>query len=333
MADGSAIKTPSAAAPYRPGLNWFSDLQFHWNASVTVRKTGVRITLKELTVGELSKFFGYFGVLLMQAAAVRLSGRKRYRVCFLPDRPRPWYVVWSAATLAGVKFVQDPCEADAVFYFEDVTVGCPPRGIGRHVLNAGVADISKTNVAAAFGSVAGYDLLIDPTTHRGKAVEKSEANGTHDGRIIECPMAAKPGKSYQLFIDSSDGATAFDYRTTIINRKPRFVLVKTKPESDRFSIHNASVQMRPLEHIFSPPELELIERYAKKLQLDWGALDILRDRQSQKIYIVDVNKTDTGPAVDLSLKDRETFKRETARAFREMVEEQSLGRHGFSTQN
>lgn len=319
------METPVVpVAQHRPGLNWFSDLQLHWDTSVTVRKTGVRITLKELTAEELSKFFGYFGVLLVQAAGVRLSGRRRYRVCFMPDRPRPWYVVWSAATLAGIRFVRNPGKADAIFYFEDVTVGCPPRVPGRRVLNAGVTDISKTTVARVFGNVAGYDLLIDPATYQGRAVEKSEANGTHDGRIVNCPTAPKPGKSYQRFIDSSDGATAFDYRTTIINRKPRFVLVKTKPASDRFSIHNETVRLRPLEQVFSPAEHDLIERYAREMQLDWGALDILRERQSQKIYVVDVNKTDTGPAVDLSFKDREILKRETARAFRQMVQEQVL---------
>ncbi len=325
MADGNAMETLTVpSAQHRPGLNWFSDLQFHLDASVTVRKSGVRITLKELTAGELSKFFAYFGVLLVQAVGVRLAGRRRYRVCFIPDRPRPWYVVWSAATLAGVRFVRDPSSADAIFYFEDVTVGCPPRVAGRRVLNAGVTDISKTTIAKEFGKVAGYDLLIDPATYMGSAVEKSEANGTHDGRIVLCPTSPKSGKSYQRFIDSSDGPTAFDYRTTIINRKPRFVLVKTKPAGDRFSIHNETVQLFSMEQVFSPGELDLIERYAREMQLDWGALDILRDRQSQKIYVVDVNKTDTGPAVDLSLKDRETLKRETSRAFRQMVQEQVM---------
>ena len=97
--------TFGASAP--PRANWFSDLEFHWDATITVRKTGVKITLKDLTAKELSKFFAYLGVLLLQAAKVRLSGRTRYRVLFTPDRPRPWYVVWSAATLAGVKFVRE----------------------------------------------------------------------------------------------------------------------------------------------------------------------------------------------------------------------------------
>jgi hypothetical protein len=329
MADGDLIGRQAVAArggKAAPRGYWFSDLQFHWDASLTVRKTGVRITLKELTAGELRKFLVYLGLLLVQAAGVRLSGRRRYRVWFTPDRPRPWYVVWSAATLANVKFVRSAEEADAVFYFEDVTVGAPPWIAGRRVLNSGVTDISKSRVAEAFGRIAGYDLKLDPTTHSGQAVEKNELNGKHDGRLVDCPTAAAPGKSYQRFIDSSDGVTAFDYRTTIINRRPRFVLVKTKPAAERFSIHNTTVMFHELGEVFSDAETNLICRFAEEMQLDWGAFDVLRDRASGKIYVVDVNKTDTGPAVDLSLRDRGKLKRAIAAAFREMIAEQTAGR-------
>jgi hypothetical protein len=323
MADGNLIERPAALSAERPGFNWFSDLQFHWNATITVRKTGVKITLKDLTAKELAKFFVYLGVLLVQAAGVRLSGARRYKVLFTPDRPRPWYVIWSAATLAGVKFVRDEREADAVFWFEDVTLGAPPRAGNHRVLNGGVADISKTRVAHMFGKVAGYDLALDPTTYQGKAVEKNELNGKHDGHLVHCPTTPRPGRSYQRFIDSSDGVTAFDYRTTIINRKPHFVLVKTKPATDRFSIHNATVTFRELPAVFSQDEIGLLTRFAEAMELDWGAFDVLRDRASGRIYVVDVNKTDTGPAVDLSGSCRERLKRAISQGFLEMVRERS----------
>src|SRR5262245_50226527 len=163
MADGDLIQGQPMTAPAvaaEPRANWFSDLQFHWDASLTVRKTGIRITLKELTAGELRQVFGYFGLLLVQGAGVRFSGCKPHKVWFTPDRPRPWYVVWSAAALAGVKFVRNAKDAEAVFYFEDVTVGTPPHIAGHRLLNAGVTDISKSRVAEAFGRIAGYDLAL-----------------------------------------------------------------------------------------------------------------------------------------------------------------------------
>lgn len=322
--DRQTFPAPLAPTAAAPAANWFSDLQFHWDASITVRSSGVRITLKELTAGELAKFFGYLGVVLWQGLKARLRPGRRYRVWFTPARPRPWYVVWSAATLAGVRLARNERHADAVFYFEDVTVGVPPRLAWGELINGGCTDISKSRVAAAFETAADYALALDPSRHRGIAVEKGEGNGLHDGQLVTCPTQPKPGKTYQHFIDSSDGQTAFDYRTTIINRRPVFVLVKTKPAADRFSIHNATVVFKALEEVFSAPEIALLTRFAEAMKLDWAAIDVLRDRVSNRIYVVDVNKTDTGPAVDLSPGDREKLKTAIAAGFLALIAGRAL---------
>lgn len=328
MADGQGITGFPATAPAdakQPRPFWLSDLDIHFGY-VVVRKTGVRIGFRELTPKELAKFFVYLGVILAQGGWTRLTQKERLKVWFAPARPRPWYVVWSAVTRAGIEIAKSPAEADAAFWFEDVTVGAAPLVSGHRVLNAGLSDISKTRVAEAWGKVAGYPLLLDPAAHEGEAVEKSEGNGTHDGRLVTCPTQSLPGKSYQRFIDSSDGETAFDHRTTIVNREPLFVLVKTKPAGDRFSIHNATVRFQPLDSIFSASEISLIRSFAEEMQIDWGAVDILRDRASGRIYVVDVNKTDTGPAVDLSLGDREKLKDALSGAFLAMVKQAAAER-------
>lgn len=314
-ARGAAAPSPATRAP---SANWFSDLRFTWTGLI-VKKNGRKIGPKELTPGELAKFFAYFAVVLLQGLRARLRGGARVKVWFTPDRPRPWYVVWSAATLAGVAFARSEDDANAVFYFEDVTLGAPPRARRGRVLNGGCADISKSQVAAVFERVAGYPLALDPERHHGVAVEKDEANGAHDGRFVHCPTVPRPGKSYQHFIDSADGDTAFDYRTTIIDQAPQCVLVKSKPAANRFSIHNTRVVYAPLEDVFSAAEVELLAAFAREMQLDWAALDVLRDRVSGRIYVVDVNKTDTGPAVDLRWRDRERLKTTISSAFLRMV--------------
>ncbi|GAM98568.1 hypothetical protein U91I_02203 [alpha proteobacterium U9-1i] len=295
--------------------NWFSDLRFVWFGLI-VKKTGRFIGPRDLTPVELGKFFGYFGPVLWQGLQARMSARRSIKVWFAPDRPRPWYVIWSALTLAGIRIARSEAESDASFYFEDVTIGAPPR---RDALNAGCTDISKSYVAHAFERVAGYPLALDPETHDGVAVEKDEQNGAHDGRLVHCPTTRRPGKTYQRFIDSADGETAFDYRTTIIGQRPLCVLVKSKPASARFSIHNTKVVFAELASVFTPAEIDLLTRFAEEMQLDWSALDVLRDRVSDRIYVVDVNKTDTGPAVDLSHADREKLKAVLARGFHDLV--------------
>ena len=59
----------------------------------------------------------------------------------------------------------------------------------------------------------------------------------------------------------------------------------------------------------------MIERFAADLGLDWGGVDVLRDRMSGRIYIVDANKTDMGPPVALKLAAKLRATRRMARAF------------------
>lgn len=291
---------------------WFADLIFHADFSVTARTTGRRVTLADLTPQELGKFLIYFGGVLGQSAQRRLRGESGPSVFFTPQIPRPWHVIWSALALSGVRIARTAEAADAIFYFEDSTHGIAPAPSAKPLLNAAVTDISKSRVAAVFERVAGYPLSLDPRRHRGLAVEKSEANGAHDGRLVLCPREPVSGKTYQHFIDSRKGGAACDLRTTIIDRRACFVVEKTRPAHLRFAIHNMTARYRALDEVFSPAHRNLLNAFAQEMGLDWAALDVLRDRAHGRIYVVDVNKTDTGPAVDLSIADREKLKKTIA---------------------
>lgn len=317
LTGGAARGAVSQVHSRAQGANWFADLKLT-RRGLLDRRTGHVVGLDELTPGELAKFLAYFAVVLAEGAAARLHPGRKPRIWFAPERPPPWYVAWSAMTLAGFDFARDEGEADLCFYFEDKTVGSAPRTT-LPVLNGACTDISKSRVARVFADAAGYALAIDPSRHAGIAVEKGEENGVHDGRLVACPMAAQAGRTYQLFVDCSDGCVATDYRTTIVDRRPVYVLEKKKPADGRFSIHNDTVVFRETAEIFSAAEIALLVRFAEAMALDWAAVDVLRDRRDGRIYVVDVNKTDTGPAVDLDGRDRRRLKRALTAAFAAMV--------------
>ena len=56
--------------------------------------------------------------------------------------------------------------------------------------------------------------------------------------------------------------------------------------------------------------------------LDWGGLDILRDKDG-RIYVVDVNKTDMGPPITLPLGDKLKATGLLADAFLRLIHEES----------
>ena len=96
--------------------------------------------------------------------------------------------------------------------------------------------------------------------------------------------------------------------------------MKQKPASARFSIQNTSVVVKAPEEVFSAAELMQLAAFCAAMKLDWGGLDVLREHESGRLYVVDVNKTDTGPAVVLSWRDRARATTLLSNALREMVQ-------------
>ena len=63
-------------------------------------------------------------------------------------------------------------------------------------------------------------------------------------------------------------------------------------------------------------QAQVIE-FAKKMNLDYGEFDVLRDLDDKKIYIVDVNNTPFGPPSNISGSEGKKAISILAKAFRE----------------
>ena len=96
--------------------------------------------------------------------------------------------------------------------------------------------------------------------------------------------------------------------------------VKTRLARDRFaSGANLRVVARDPADVFSEAEMARIAAFNAAMGLDWGTLDILRDVDDGRIYVVDVNKTDVGPVLQLSMRDKLRSTRTIARALRALI--------------
>ncbi len=275
------------------GTLWTSDFHFG-SGRVKVRATGADLMIDRGLLVDVALWLGYY-------IPVRLKGfwasavTPGPRVWFAPAPPRPGYLLWLAAGGGGVKVARSPGEADAAVYFEDVTVGQAPACNVSPRYNFDCGDVSKSHVAQVFEAVFGYPLRIDPANWSGPAVEKGEDNGAHDGRIVQCPCPALPGRVYQRVIDTVEGDHVVDLRTPCVGGTPALTFIKRRPVQDRFANYNSSVSLHRPEDLFSPQELVMIATFCATMRLDWGGLDILRDRGDGRLYIVDVNKTDMPP--------------------------------------
>ena len=204
--------------------------------------------------------------------------------------------------------IADPDVADLLVQFEDATHSAPvPSAVSgaRRVINRDCLDVSKSRVAEVFAQVFGYHLDVDPQAHQGLVVVKSETNGAHDGRIVSCPTPREDGLVYQRLIDNRlDAELVEDIRCPTVHGTIPVVFLKRRSVSTRFANYNSEVVMTQADAVFSPAERARISDFCRAMQLDWGGLDVLRDRSDGRLYIVDVNKTDMGPPTALALTDQ-----------------------------
>lgn len=298
------------------GAVWLRDFQFGLTHLV-VRKTGARVPYSRFVIADVWAWFSYF------AAASRMKPMgPPFTIAYAPERARPWYLIWAVARVAGARLVKEPTSADVVMHFEDSTYSPndPPGRLKRDatLVNYRCRDVSKTRVSEASATALGAPLAIDPTTYVGSAVEKSEINAAHDGRIVQCPMNASPGRAYQRLIDNraENPELVEDLRTITVGGKAICVFIKRRPVSKRFLNTNSETVMREPEDVFTPTELESIAAFTRAMGMDWGGVDVLRDRADGRLYIVDANKTDMGPPLPLPLPDKLIATRKLAHAFR-----------------
>jgi len=310
-------------------MAFFSDFEFS-GGGIVAKETGAQIRWSPEFARDALRIASFIGLVQGVRAARIVKGREpRARISFFPKKPRSYYAIWPVCQLADVKIVDDPAEADLHFYFEDREFRTAPlpapfqTSSNRPAFNVGCHDIRKSVVSRVFEEVFGYSLTIDPRTHRGEAVEKSELNGKHDGRIVACPVAEpRPSHVYQRLIDNTfDGRDFVDIRTPVVGGKAPFVYLKRRARDLRFSNENHRVDLAPVDALLSNEEQAQIAAFTAAMGLDFGGLDILRDRADGRIYIVDANKTDMGPPSALASNDKLKAMRGLADAFAALVDE------------
>lgn len=167
---------------------------------------------------------------------------------------------------------------------------------GVRVINYHCTDVSKKRVEEVFEQVFGYNLKARQQS-AGRLLRKSNFNGMHDGTIIQGPVQEKKeGFVYEKLLNNQVGPNLFeDLRIGYFNGIIPLVSPRFHTGNDRFGrVLNARVEKT--EDYLSEEEIRLIRSFCTKLGFEYGDLDLIRDRNDQRLYIVDANPTPTIPS-------------------------------------
>lgn len=234
---------------------------------------------------------------------IAANGFRRKRVLVLPEVPLPNTTFYKLCHLHGFSFTRNPARpAELAIGWEDVTVRrpCPPLdeiARGRRVLNRECRDISKRHVDDVHAEVFGYSARIDPSTHVGPCVRKSDKNGTHDGVVVDGPLtAADPGCVYQLLLDNRVSEdTVEDLRLYVFGGRAALCCRIRRGVGERFANAATDAFLHDAGEVLSEDEIARVQRFCLRMGLDYGELDAVRDAGSGRLYVLDVNNTPFGP--------------------------------------
>ena len=264
-------------------------------------------------------------------AVAQARRRRRATALVFPEPILPMHTIWKTCMLLGLRIVRSPLPdtPDVTVYWEDATITTGPAA-GSTAINARCTNIGKDIVERRFAEVFGYPLAIDPANHVGPYVRKSRENFAHDGTIRSGPVDTSEQRYvYERLIGNTvdDGWQVMDMRTAIVGSRIPVVFLLFRSITDRFGTDSRRAVVVSPDSVFSAEEQRLILALATAMELQFGELDVLRDAADGRIYIVDVNKTPTGPPRPLTLGERHRSMRLIANAFAaEYLAEQPAGR-------
>ena len=172
----------------------------------------------------------------------------------------------------------------------------------KKVVNLHSRNISKQYVDKVHKDVFGYSTIINPLEYNGKIVKKNDINAKHDGEIIQGPIThLEDGFIYQILIDNTfTPELVMDIRVPVVNKTLDFVYLKYRNISERFKNTTVKTDVEPINKILKDEEIELLNQFCQMLHLEYGELDVLRNKDDGKIYVVDVNNTPQGPPANTS---------------------------------
>lgn len=249
-------------------------------------------------------------------------GRRRrfpLRVAFAPQAPRYFNGAYQLCVRLNVEIVP-LAEADVILHWADATHwAAPPPGLERRAINGRVRDISKRHVNELHGQVFGYDL--DPDPGATQLVEKSDANATHDGRIVDHPSGDLAVVTERLIDNRLGDHLVTDFRVAIMAGRIVMCACRYRPATNRFLGSGYSLLALVVEPdaYFSTTEQTQLAAMCEAIGADWAELDVLRDRASGRLYVVDVNPTAGAPFPSLTAPDLAAYWRLQEGGFAELL--------------
>jgi len=235
------------------------------------------------------------------------NSRQAKTILFYPEYPHKRTIIYKILKHLKYNITINPRHYfDLAFYWDDTTFRKEQPVFKKFnpekIMNINCTDISKEKISKIFEEIFNYSLNVDPEIYYGECVKKNNLNAKHDGVIVKCPVQnPEEGFVYQKVLNNKiNDNLVMDIRTPVLKGEIPFIYLKLKKIKDRFSNDLYKSEIAGSNEYLTQEEIKRISEFCSRIGLDYGELDILRNKDDGKIYIVDVNYTPWGPPAKLS---------------------------------
>jgi hypothetical protein len=167
------------------------------------------------------------------------------------------------------------------------------------VWNIDCRDISKRRVDEVMREVFGYGAEVDPRTWHGTCAVKTDENARGRGGVVTTPISdPDPRMVYQRLIECREHGRTVNYRVPVIaGTLPLCYVLERAPIVEHLKTDATACRLVDTDDLFSAVEQQRILAFCRGMHLDFGELDVLRDDDDGRIYIIDANKTPAGMGI------------------------------------
>ncbi len=239
------------------------------------------------------------------------NGFKKKKLLIHPHYPSSGSTIYKLAHSMGYSISNKPDnQFEIAIYWEYLTFREEYQLLEKlareiEVVNLYSRDISKVYLEDCFQNIFGYSTFIDPLQYNGKCVKKNDINAKHDGEILNCPVDKKEeGYIYQILINNAvNDQWVEDIRVPIVLGIVDYVYIKRRGIHERFLNTTIKTIVKRTIDVFTSSEINSINRMCEEMNFEYGELDVLRNKDDLKIYVIDANNTPQGPPANTSKSD------------------------------
>ncbi|MGB0432057.1 MAG: hypothetical protein ACPGLV_16400 [Bacteroidia bacterium] len=225
------------------------------------------------------------------------------QVYFAPELPNKRVTLSNALKYLGFSIKHGNAPNQINIAWHDQTYKAHDPNTANHI-NGNCTNISKSYLDQVHLKVFGYGVNLNPKLFKGAILEKSELNGKHDAKIITAPTNPKPNYVYQHIINTRKGLLYEDLRPVVINGEIPLTFLNYRVAGKRFSAKKIKAKLAETDDCFNKKEQKQILELCQQMGANIAELDVLRDKKTGKIFVVDLNTTAFGPAHGLSFNQK-----------------------------